>query len=407
MFTSTKSLRRLYGALLVGLTLFAFLAYYLVALKGRTDIGFHNESWRRMMEAGTYSMYSAYFFFVGLFSGFSSDSRTVNLGASFVLAAATIAKFGISKRIAFSQLFPAGETPSSDVSRHMIIAVVALVMLLFCDQFPTLGPLAPRFPPNHWRNSTSIFLMPFAVLAFWYAYRFLDTGSARYWPPLLVLICLNVVIKPSFFLVFIVAFPLFALYRFGPSRALVNAAIVAIAGTLVLGAQYYYLFVVGCEQVTILNDIMEVDSTAGPSGVTIGFMSYWQVWMEKRGANLQLSFVATFLFPAAFVAAYFHRIKGKTLFQFLGLCYVVGILIDALLIETGPRAHDGNFTWQMVVLNYLFILFGLIEVLGRRFEEGRFLKRDYAMGAIFFAHFLSGPYNLGESFVRAFIQRLG
>ena len=102
---------------------------------------------------------------------------------------------------------------------------VVFLLLLVCP-IPYANPFNPlvnyflgKVSPNIWHNSTTIFLMPFAILLFWKSYQVLSGTQKENTLLISMLVILNVFIKPSFFFVYVSVFPILLLFQFGISRS--------------------------------------------------------------------------------------------------------------------------------------------------------------------------------------------
>lgn len=312
------------------------------------DLELHTEMTLEAVETGRFEGNFLFYLLNAAASGFADDLRLIRGASAALLAGAVAAKFAVSWRIARAEV-GAGRAHRTSAIWLGIPVAIWLVLLAFSLQTGTvyLGQL----PPNVWHNSTTIFLMPFALWLFAATLAYLRTGA----PPMLWWVlaagALNVAIKPSFAMVTLVVFPLACLTQFGWDARL-RRALYACAGVAVLiGLQYLYIFEVG-------------DDTG--SGVTLDPFAVWSFY----STNIPWSLLASLAFPLVALAAYRRRLWRFDFFRYAAALTAVAIAMFVVLAETGLRAFDGNFMWQAVVCVYVLFLSTIIGVLRIWLESG-------------------------------------
>ena len=324
--------------------------------------------------------------------------QMLSLASAVLLGSAVAAKFSITRRIlarddAFT-LSPPHQGKISPAAAALLLSCMLLVafsvpMRLF---YPQGRFYLGQIPPNVWHNSTTIFLMPFALILFWLSYRQLEqpenTGRIR----LILLFCaLNIFVKPSFIFPFVVVYPLFMLKRTlrgegGVRLFLANMTPVLVAGVLTLAM---YLLIYAFSFSTI------VASQVGKSSVAIQPFFVWRSFSH----NMPLSFFLSILYPAAYLLLY-PKERLDPLLRYAWSLYCVSVLIFILFAETGPRAMHGNFFWQAVVCAYTLFFATTLRFGRRLFSEGRLDWKSAALGICLGVHVVSGMVYLVSLFVR-------
>jgi len=97
------------------------------------------------------------------------------------------------------------------------------------------------FTPTIWHNATVIFLMPFAILLFWFSFLYIETGQKKFIVLQSILAVSNPLAKPAYFLVYALAYPMMVLAN-KRIRFNVLSYIPVICGGLVLLIQRKLIF---------------------------------------------------------------------------------------------------------------------------------------------------------------------
>jgi hypothetical protein len=278
---------------------------------------------------------------------FSTNFYTLCTASIITLSLAVTAKYVIAHRFAISYY------QGLDISFDKMIPVPLLCMFsIFAFSLPTsnilnLSQITPgewylgQIPPNVWHNSTTIFLMPFALLLFWISYKQFVLPTKYRILAITILCILNIVIKPNFYFVFCLMYPLMLFKSFGLKKEFWLNLIPLVIGSILLAVQYYLIYKLGFTSIG-----------EEKSGVGIGLFTVWSI----LSTNIVLSLLASILFPLAFLCVYWRDLLKNMLLQYAFLSFFIAVIIFCVLIETGPRLFDGNFFWQCVVCNYILFL---------------------------------------------------
>lgn len=359
----------------------------IVVLPVRTDLQVHAEIIRIMIRESILPGNFLYYLTVALFSGFSLDLQVLSYSSCAVLALSVLFKFSVTKSIVFSELAGSGlDEREPRFHGHIVgLLIILFCLSLFAHNYPVFSRrlYLGQFPPNLWHNSTTIFVMPFALLLFYKSYVFLRDGEMKLLPHLLILCVINVLIKPSYCFVFLIVFPVFALWRFGLSNKSLAAILLAcFVGTLVL-LQYLYIYKYAT--------VFDLYAKRGPSGVKIDFLKVWRSFSQ----NILLSLLASLVFPLVSLALYYKSLIANLLYRYAAVSFVVALTVFMVLAESGGREFHGNFGWQVIISNFLLFLVTLTEIAKRHqfspLASNRFkcafgaLLGHYAFGLVYLA----------------------
>jgi len=382
--------------------LFAALAIFssLLIFRVTTDIPTHAATVRWVIE-GTIAPPANFLFYLLVYvvALFQTSAWALESATAVILAVSVAVKYRITRRYSvelYHELVH-GPRDADGRSRDMrdgpdqtasapawAIPALAISMLLIFSLPTQTSFYLGQFPPNVWHNSTTIFVTPFALMLFWLSYRQLSAPTMRRLAVIAVLCVINVIAKPSFFLVFVVAYPLMLLRVFGLARArwieLLPVALGIIATTVI----YYLTFVQSYG-----------DLYGGETAVVIRPFATWLRW----SGNIPLSLFCSLAFPICYCVAYREDLRTRQILQYAALCYAIAIGIFVVFAETGTRASHGNFMWQCIICSY--ILFWVTAVLFleklRNFGLRRWKNRIVLLA--FLAHLLAGFVYLGRVFL--------
>jgi len=272
----------------------------------------------------------------------NTDTFSLYISSTIVLSLSVTAKFTVTRLFAIKHY----RNILKDNTASDAIIIIASVLLLVVFSLPTNNFYLGQIPPNVWHNSTTIFLMPFALLLFWLSYNQLVQPTTNRTFIIIILCVLNVLIKPSFFFVFSLSYPLMLAGRFGFTRYLWLNLLPVIIGSITTVVVYYLIYKLS------FGNIHSVEA-----GIAIKPLSVWSYY----SSNIALSLVFSLVFPIAYIGFYWKDLRKNVLLQYAVIMYLIAISLFALLSETGPREFHGNFFWQSVICSY--ILFLVITVL--------------------------------------------
>lgn len=284
-----------------------------------------------------------YLFFIYALALFSSNQLALSISSVIVLALATTAKFFITRR--FLAINNDGKPKSNDPSSLLVLVFANLLLVAF--SLPTSSVLKGYYylgqtPPNIWHNPTTILLLPFAMMLFLVSHDQMVKPTRIRIFVITILCALNILIKPSFYFVFTVVYPLMMLKTVGIKKEFWINMFPLFLGAILLAGEYYWIY--------------HFEGTIrGTTSVAVNPFFVWSYYSP----NIVLSIIASILFPIAYLCFYHKDVLQNSLLQYAFLAYGVAVMLFAILTEVGARQFHANFSWQCIVCNY--ILFAVVS----------------------------------------------
>ncbi|MDD4148517.1 MAG: hypothetical protein PHE33_00655 [Bacteroidales bacterium] len=309
----------------------------------------------------------------GLLTFFSDNFRLVTVAVCFIIGSATSLKFCIAKK-QIDKLELANNQYSYKsilLALSMLFVFIIPIPILFTYGFFYRG----GFAPNVWHNSTIILLAPFAILLFYKSYEQLQKYTMKNNIIIIVLVIINVFIKPNFFFVFITVYSVFSLAKYKLKKEFFYSMLPLIIGLGCIIIQYILLFKTNSAVFKEPSDV----ALSNPVQMLKLFPMY---------ELAPISVLFSLLFPLLYVVLNLKKMKQSLLFWYTFISFIVSILFFVFFIETGPRMTHGNFYWQIVICAWLCFFTALIALLKDIKELGmtsrnKFLSFLYAIHVIF------------------------
>jgi len=267
----------------------------------------------------------------------------------------------------------------------LFVFVIPIPSYFLGDYFMYIG----NYAPNVWHNSTILFLFPFALVLFELSYKQLQSFEAKrnWW--ILGLVVLNLFIKPSFFLVFICAYPVMLLIQYGFRKQFWLGIIPLAVGMAVLIIQYIVIY--------------KISGPAANDSSSVVFLPFYKnPELNQDMINIPFALIFSLFFPLIYVVLNIKRLYINRLFLYTLLSFVFSVLIFFLISETGRRASHGNYYWQIVITAWLCFFVTLLSLLKDFRHEGKTVKNvlllcvfgiHVLMGVIYFVRILvTGSY---------------
>jgi hypothetical protein len=178
----------------------------------------------------------------------------------------------------------------------------------------------------------------------------------------------TIFIKPSYFFVFAVAFPVYYLFHYGINMKLIYIGLVSVLAAGALLIIYRYVF------------------TGTESSVTIAPLKSWMFW----SSNIPLSLLSSILFPLLFIVFYPEILKDNKLLHYGWINFLAAVIIYSLLAETGEREIHGNFSWQNIIANFILFLTTWVAYYPVLSEKPALQLKDKVLLLCYTAHFITG-----------------
>lgn len=350
---------------IVFVPIFCVLGFYTF-----TDIPLHaNIAIEKLTKGYLFQGNFGIYFLCNLFSGFTGQRDFVLLALCIMIAFAVAAKYKLVKDYLKDTKFE-GNVVIASISMLFVFTLPLLAPLFLLDRFsgdPNL--YLGYYVPNVWHNSTIICCMPFAISVYFLTLKqFKSYQEHRDWLIALLLV-ISIIVKPSFFFMFVFAYPLCMLYLHHFTRNFWHSMIPVICGFIALGYEYVNIY----------------QESADGSGVIIDLLFFTQIDFWK----IKVPFlVVSFLFPVFFIWINLKHCKADLEFLYICIYVLTAILINFACSETGPRAYDGNFGWSVIPAMWFlyFYMFRTINTHGSNANGKLFV--------IFNIHVLFGVFYL-------------
>ena len=351
--------------------------YYNFSFNIRTDIELHAQFIKDYAYGNKpFQVNFLYYLAVYFFSFFSDKTSSLLVMSVYVLTIATFVKYYITKTILLTEL------NISEFKEKRLISIISFSSL-FLFTIPVVYFFTNYYylltcTPNVWHNSTTIFTMPFVLLLFWISYLQLQNHSTKRLLVIFLLIVFNAIAKPSFLFVFFIVYPIFLLIKYKIKNKTFWMNLIPIA----LGVVFIFL--------EYLQIYLNSNNTSS-SSVTIKFLSFFKNWSVGNNIYLMLllSILSSFLFPIILLLKNKQLFKSNLILYSL-TCVVISILISISLSETGARANDGNFLWQVIMCSYLLFFSCILELLKLIKQNNFSFKKYFIELFVLSLHFVSG-----------------
>ncbi len=281
----------------------------------------------------------------------------LSVSASIVLALAVTARFLLTRYYLEKHM---QRILTVRINSGKLLWFASLAMLLTFS-LPTFNLFLQnnyylgQIPMNVWHNSTTILLMPFAMLLFFRSFEQLEKPTQRGILIITGMVALNLAAKPSFFFVFCMVYPLMLLWQFGLSRQFWQNMIPVMIGLGLLAAQYYAIYQIGYRA-----------GYTDEREVVINFLAVWHIFSP----NIPLSLLASLVFPLTYLVSYPGDLAKNRLVQYSCLAYLASLVIFSILAETETHLGHGNFFWQTVVCSYLLFVVLLMQFIPKLLLAG-------------------------------------
>lgn len=350
-----------------GISLFIFIL--LLLLKVPTDIPVHAISVSRIAtkEVSVPANFIYYLIVYILAFGQFNNITFLYLSSAFVLSIAVTSKYLVTRHIL--ETFHYLQIKHSE--NHIFVyerdkfwkicnqvASLYSITLLFCFSLPLslLLRINNKFyigniTPNVWHNSTTILLVPVALVTFWISYLRINSLQKKKNSTLItltILIIVGLLIKPSYFFVFLISYPIMIMFNPSLRQNFLLEILPVLAGLGLLILQYILIYYYQSGNIS-----------QGESSVTINLFLVW----SHLSDNIFLSIMGSLVFPTICLILFFRQSIKSLIIRYATLQYVISILIFITFSEAGPRQYDGNFFWQCTISSYiLFLAFSCLSV---------------------------------------------
>jgi len=349
-----------------------------------TDIIAHiNHALKINSNESSYPANFLFYFLLNLFSGFSNNEPLIYSVTIVLLSLATLAKYIISKKIILGLIL------KDKIETHYNKTCLIALGLFFCFAIPDPFSLfvlkkmyLAKFAPMVWHNSTTIFLFPFAILLFWKQIKFLDLSyEVRFKDVFLIniLVVMNLAIKPSFIFTYapVTFFLLLSRFRVDTIKNVILSLTPIFTSGLFILVQYYLLF-------NLQQGSIQEESSGILISTPFEALSHWvPLWF------IPISLFLSFSLPIFSMIIFKEIIKYRPFYYSLSLT-IVGLIISAFIMESGPRMYHCNFMWQNVICSYLLLLSTVSFLVPKFLNKDQKSKKMVLLKVLFLVHSLAG-----------------
>jgi hypothetical protein len=326
-----------------------------------------------------------YYFVIDMFSLFKRDSNLMLLTSTIILAVALVLKY-----LFYVNFFKFLESANSNESNLFKVDIFRLSFItLFVFSIPSLQFIAwgkyysGQIVPNVWHNSTTMFLMPLAILILTQTFRIINSSvlNLRQSFLLVLLLLISITIKPSFAFAYIPTILFFVVFK----KIDFKFTIVAVFGVLFIVIQYYVIYLKSSSL------IYNTKSTIG-----FDFFGVWKSGLRNYAFLIFPAFLMSILFPLVHLILNFRRLIRNIYYQFILVFNVFAYFLYVFVSEKGPRYSHGNFYWQLVVATsflFAYTIYDLYFKLNVTYFKNKYLnyisKYEYL---VFYGHLVSGIF---------------
>lgn len=324
--------------------IFCISAYYFYQIFFKSDLNLHYSFVMQFIKGeGALPANFLYYYIVSLFT-FDLNQK-VSLASIFLLAFSIALKF----HVIIWYLKQKGFYQTSSI---LLALMLLFVSPLYIPQLAIGRYYVGSFTATVWHNSTTIFLIPFAILLFTQTIKQLSHfGWGRLFL-ILGLILVNAAIKPSYLFIYAGALPLtLFLSRNLTKKIAIKQLLPAFLALLVILLQSFLIY--------------QTDSVYSSAGIEIAPFKVYKSWHSFSNLELVLFFAASvitgILFPIyVFIRKGIERHDMASIFAITS--FAGAILIFILFAETGLRWNHGNFYWQVVPAALILFLVSTSKV---------------------------------------------
>ncbi len=379
------------STLTIKLALFTFVISFVIFfgifyLKIPTDLQDHVYGLTLILKNHSFPIPPLYYFLLYLFSGFSADIGALSNVAIVILSLAVALKYYYSVDLI------AGFYPNKKIDPLLNVAI-----WLFIFSAPIVynykQMLFGRIATNFWHNSTTILLMPFALLLLSHSIKFLQLKQPEIKNVISIVFLgiINLLIKPSFLFPFIPTFLIMVGLTSGLRSQLFKTAFyIALTLGALIFLEYYSIY-----KMTVI-DAVRFKNDA--KGLTIKPFYTFLMFSDGSWAVMLLNFLAGLLFPVFCCLFFFKDILKEKGLIYVGILFLIAFLIGTLITEQGIMASNGNFLWQLHISNYILFLFLIKFIYDKFIQNSKIDKRILLLIITFSIHVLSGFLYLAKIF---------
>lgn len=366
-------------ALMVGI-----FAYIMFVIKWNSDLCAHTYIAQQMLEEHRlFSTNFLMYFLINLLTFFTGAKYPMRAVLVLLLAAANTAKYTIVRE-AFREWTSSKTAKLASFSMLFVYIIPLMYFLKPLGIFLSADNMYwGYYVPNVWHNSTILCMMPFAIACYLLSVKQFKQYTDRRNKYISLFLVLSVLVKPSFFFVYVIAYPIIMLSQYGLSKTFSKSLLPLLAGGICLVYEYVTIYYSGVNDgSSVVIDIAQLFT-----------LDFWQ--------SRILYLVVSLSFPLLFLCLYGRTIVRDPEFWFVLIMLACGLGIMWCCRETRPRATHGNFGWQTIAAMW-FVYFYMLKIATNGEVSSLPQRGGYSQRAtliIFGLHVIMGFVYLGKFLV--------
>ena len=321
----------------------SIFAYIMFVIKWNSDLPAHARIAQQMLEEHRlFSTNFLMYFLINLLTFFTGAKYPMRAVLVLLLAAANTAKYTIVRE-AFREWTSSKTAKLASFSMLFVYIIPLMYFLKPLGIFLSADNMyMGYYVPNVWHNSTILCMMPFAIACYLLSVKQFKQYTDRRNKYISLFLVLSVLVKPSFFFVYVIAYPIIILSHYGMSITFSKSLLPLLAGGICLVYEYVTIYYSGVNDgSSVVIDIAQLFT-----------LDFWQSHILYLVVSLSL--------PLLFLCLYGRTIVRDPEFWFVLIMLVCGLGIMWCCRETGPRATHGNFGWQTIATMW-FVYFYMLK----------------------------------------------
>lgn len=321
----------------------SIFAYIMFVVKWNSDLPAHAHIAQQMLEEHRlFSTNFLMYFLINLLTFFTGAKYPMRAVLVLLLAAANTAKYTIVRE-AFREWTSSKTAKLASFSMLFVYIIPLMYFLKPLGIFLSADNMYwGYYVPNVWHNSTILCMMPFAIACYLLSVKQFKQYTDRRNKYISLFLVLSVLVKPSFFFVYVIAYPIIMLSQYGLSKTFSKSLLPLLAGGICLVYEYVTIYYSGVNDgSSVVIDIAQLFT-----------LDFWQSRILYLVVSLSL--------PLLFLCLYGRTIVRDPEFWFVLIMLVCGLGIMWCCRETGPRATHGNFGWQTIAAMW-FVYFYMLK----------------------------------------------
>ena len=374
--------------IVVGMVMLAIFSYIMFVIRYNADLIMHADGALDKLEK--HALFSNNFlmhFMANLLTLFSGSFVALQGALVVLISLSNTAKYALVRN-AFEAF---GTRKEARLASGALLFVYIIPVLYFLKVFGIFLNTNTMYlgysVPNIWHNSTILCMMPFAIVAYLLSVKQLNEGYEKKRNGLISLfVVIGALIKPSFFFVYAVAYPILAWSKYRFRKEFFYSLIPVLLGGLCVVYEFVSLY-----------DPSQAVEVSDNSGVVVDVLALFTLeFWKSRLLKLTISLA----FPFLFVLGYRKTVVKEREFWLVFIMLVVAFGISWCCHETGPRASHGNFDWQ-VICSMWFVYFYMLKtiltsdvVMATDTGKCTLNNRGKAFVSLYGVHVLMGLYYL-------------